>query len=200
MLYYEHAYTSVCVDICFCFSFVFLAQEWNHWIYVLCVCFLFYLSMTMLYLHCCVQAFSSWSGQGLLFLVLRRLLVQVVSLVAEHRPQAHGLQQLWHAVLWALENRLSSCGSQAQLLHSVWDSLGPGIEPACPALAGGFLTTGPPGRSQPYVQPFEELQIVFRITYTIFTFLTAVYKGSSFTTSYEYTLDWQYQSPVHAEG
>ena len=24
----------------------------------------------------------------------------------------------------------------------------PGTEPECPALAGGFLTTGPPGKSQ----------------------------------------------------
>ena len=37
-------------------------------------------------------------------------------------------------------------------------------------------------------------------TYTIFTFLPAVYKGSSFTTSYKYMLDWEYQSPVNTEG
>ena len=29
----------------------------------------------------------------------------------------------------------------------MWDLPGPGIEPVCPALAGGFLTTGPPGKS-----------------------------------------------------
>ena len=27
----------------------------------------------------------------------------------------------------------------------MWDLPGPGIEPLPPALAGGFLTTGPPG-------------------------------------------------------
>ena len=31
----------------------------------------------------------------------------------------------------------------------MWDLPGPGIEPVSPALAGGFLTTAPPGKSQP---------------------------------------------------
>ena len=47
----------------------------------------------------------------------------------------------------ALECRLSSCGAQAQLLHSMWDLPGPGIKPMSPALAGGFLTTAPPRKS-----------------------------------------------------
>ena len=29
----------------------------------------------------------------------------------------------------------------------MWDLLGPGIKPMPPALAGGFLTTAPPGKS-----------------------------------------------------
>ena len=45
----------------------------------------------------------------------------------------------------ALEHRLSSCGTRASLLHSMWDLPGPGLEPVSPALAGGFLTTAPPG-------------------------------------------------------
>ena len=37
---------------------------------------------------------------------------------------------------------------QAQLGHGMWDLVPqPGIEPLSPALAGGFLTTGPPGKS-----------------------------------------------------
>ena len=44
----------------------------------------------------------------------------------------------------ALERRLSSCGTRAQLLHSMWDLPGPGLEPVSPALAGRFLTTVPP--------------------------------------------------------
>ena len=49
---------------------------------------------------------------------------------------------------WALECRLSSCGSRAQLLRSMWDLPGPGLEPVSLALAGGFFTTAPPGKPQ----------------------------------------------------
>ena len=42
---------------------------------------------------------------------------------------------------------LSSCGAQAYLLHGTWDLPGPGIKPVSPALAGGLLTTAPPGKS-----------------------------------------------------
>ena len=48
---------------------------------------------------------------------------------------------------WALECRLSSCGARAQLFRGTWDLPGPGIEPVSSALAGGFLTTAPPGKS-----------------------------------------------------
>ena len=46
----------------------------------------------------------------------------------------------------ALERRLSSCGTRAQLLRGMWDLPGTGLEPVSPALAGGFLTTEPPGK------------------------------------------------------
>ena len=62
--------------------------------------------MAALGLRCCTQAFSSCGEQGLLFVVVHRLLIAVASLVVEH---------------WALGTRasvvaafrLSSCGSQA---------------------------------------------------------------------------------------
>ena len=56
---------------------------------------------------------------------------------------AHGLSSCGS---WALERRLSSCGARAYLLRSTWDVPGPGLEPVSPALAGGFLTTVPPGK------------------------------------------------------
>ena len=56
------------------------------------------------------------------------LLIAVTSLLAEH-----------------LAHRLSSCG--AWLAHSLWHLPGPGIEPVSLALTGGFLTSGPPGKS-----------------------------------------------------
>ena len=46
---------------------------------------------------------------------------------------------------WALEHRLSSRDTQAQLLGCLWDLLGSGTEPTSPALPGRFFTTGPPG-------------------------------------------------------
>ena len=65
---------------------------------------------------------------------------------AGHR--AHGFQQLQHVGPLVAEHGLSSCSARAQLLHGMWDLPGAGIEPVCPALAGGFLTTVPPGKSQ----------------------------------------------------
>ena len=58
---------------------------------------------------------------------------------------AHGLSSYGSR---ALELRLSSCGTRALLLCSMWDLPGPGLEPTYPALAGRFLTTAPPGKSQ----------------------------------------------------
>ena len=92
-----------------------------------------YLFLAALGLHCCVQAFSSCSEQGLLFVVVRGLLIVVASLVAEHGLQARGF---------------SSCGARAQLLCSMWNLPRPGLEHVSPALAGRFLTTAPPGKSQ----------------------------------------------------
>ena len=44
---------------------------------------------------------------------------------------------------WALGVAVS-CGAWALLLQSMWDLPGPGMEPVSSALAGRFLTTGPP--------------------------------------------------------
>ena len=49
--------------------------------------------------------------------------------------------------LRALEHRLSSCDAWANLLHGMWYLPGPGLEPMSPALAGGFLTAEPQGKS-----------------------------------------------------
>ena len=38
----------------------------------------------------------------------------------------------------------------------MWDLPGPGLEPVSPALAGGFLTTAPPGKSP--LNSFEGLR------------------------------------------
>ena len=44
----------------------------------------------------------------------------------------------------------------------MWDLPGPGIEPVSSALAGGFLTTVPPGKSQvPGFQPLFKMENIF---------------------------------------
>ena len=43
-----------------------------------------YLFLAALGLHCCAQAFSSCGERGLLFVMVRGLLIVVASLVAEH--------------------------------------------------------------------------------------------------------------------
>ena len=107
----------------------------------------------MLGLRCCTQAFSSCSERGLLFVAVRGLLIAVASLVV--KAWALGV---WASVVvvrglsscgsQALECRFRSCGARAYLLHGMWDLPGPGLESVSPALAGGFLTTAPPGKSQ----------------------------------------------------
>ena len=96
-------------------------------------------------------AFSSCGEQGLLFVGVHGLLIVVASrcraqalgtrasVIVARSPSSCGSR--------ALERRLSSCGAQAELLHSLWDLPGPGLEPMSPELAGGFLTTAPPGKS-----------------------------------------------------
>ena len=87
--------------------------------------------MTVLGLRLCVRAFSSCGKRGPLFIAVRGPLTIAASLVAEQRFQMR---------------RLSNCGSWAQLLRSMWDLPRPGFEPVCPALAGRFSTTAPPGK------------------------------------------------------
>ena len=48
----------------------------------------------------------------------------------------------------ALEPRLSSHGTWAYLSQGIWNLPGLGIKPMSPALAGGFLSIGPRGKSE----------------------------------------------------
>ena len=47
---------------------------------------------------------------------------------------------------------LSSCGTWAELLRGMCHPPRPGIEPVSPALAGGFFTTEPQGKSSIFIQ------------------------------------------------
>ena len=92
--------------------------------------------MVAVSLCCCTQAFSSCGEWGLL---------SSWGVWASHcgdfsccRTGALG------------HSGFSSCGSQAQLVHSMGDLPGPGIKSMSPALTGGFLTLGPPVKSRQF--------------------------------------------------
>ena len=72
------------------------------------------------------RLFSSYGERGLLWVVVRGLLIAVASLVV-----AHGLR---------------SCGIWPYLPCGMWHLPRAGTEPMSPALAGGFFTIGPPGQ------------------------------------------------------
>ena len=95
---------------------------------------------------CCMWAFSSCE-QGLLFVqrggfsLWRPLLLQSIGPGAQASVTAvHGLNRV---------------GIRAQLLQGVWDLPRPGLKAVSPALAGGFLTTGPPADSSYYYLKFK---------------------------------------------
>ena len=111
----------------------------------------FILFLAVLGLCCCMWAFSSCGDGGSSLVAVPRLLIVVASLVAEHRlwgPQASAVAApgLSSCSSPALEHRLSSYGTRAQLLPGTWGLPASGIEPVSPALAGRFFTTEPPGK------------------------------------------------------
>ena len=102
-----------------------------------------YLFLAALGLCCCARAFSScgtWAYCSGFSCCRAWALRARASVVAACGLSSYGS--------WALERRLGSYGAQALLLHGMWDLPGPGLEPVSPALAGGFLTTAPPGKSR----------------------------------------------------
>ena len=51
----------------------------------------------------------------------------------------------------------------------MWDLPGPGLEPVSPALAGGFLTTVPPGKSKRFIFNISfQVHCVINLNTTIF--------------------------------
>ena len=83
--------------------------------------------------------FSSCGKQELRFTV-------VAPPVAEHGFQGVQAYRFSSCGSWAREHTLSSCGTGAQMLCSMWDLPRTGSQRASPALAGGVITTEPPGK------------------------------------------------------
>ena len=76
--------------------------------------------MAVLGLRFCARAFPSCGKWGPLLIVVRGPLAIAASPVAEHRLQTR---------------RLSSCGSRAQLVRSMWDPPRPGLETRVPCIS-----------------------------------------------------------------
>ena len=110
------------------------------WNIVILFCLFAYLFLADLGLHCCMWAFRSWVKQGLF--LLRVWISHWGGL------PCCGAQALDARASVVATPRLQGMGpiSVAHGLHSMWNSW-PGIKPTSPALAGRFLTTGPPGKT-----------------------------------------------------
>ena len=107
--------------------------------------FIYLFIFAVLGLRFCVRAFSSCGKREPLLIAVRGPLTVAASLVAEHRLQTR---------------RLTSCGSRAQLLRSMWDLPRPGLEPVSPALAGRFSTTAPPGKPQTFLYTVMDMYTI----------------------------------------
>ena len=83
--------------------------------------YFFFLILFIYWLHWVFVAAHSLS-----LVVVCRFLVVVASLVVEHR--------------------LSSCGTWTKFPCMMWNLPRPSVNPVSPVLAGGFCTTGPPGK------------------------------------------------------
>ena len=102
-----------------------------------------YLFIAALGLCCCARAFSSCSSGGYaLCCGTHNSHCHSFSCCGAWAPRCMGFTS---CSSWAPECRLSSCGAQSPC--SMRHLSGPGIKPLAPYLAGGFFTTGLPGKS-----------------------------------------------------
>ena len=101
----------------------------------------------LLILFClhCVQAFFSCGKQGVLYLQYMGFPLWGLLLLQSAGSRVHRLQEL--RLEGSRARAQYSCGTQAWLFRGMWNLSGPGIKPVLLALAGGFLTTGPAGKS-----------------------------------------------------
>ena len=89
---------------------------------------------------CCCSGFS--------LVAVLRFLIWWPLFLQSTGSRTHGLS---NCSSWAPGPGLSSCGALASLLRGMWNLPRPGTEPVSPALAGGFLTSEPPGKAWDFV-------------------------------------------------
>ena len=107
------------------------------------IIFLFLILFTYLFIFGCAGSSLLCSSRGYSSLRCAGFSLQWLLLLQSPGSRHEGFSSCGTQ---ALERRPSSCGARAQQLRSMWDLPGPGLEHVSPALAGGFLTTAPPGK------------------------------------------------------
>ena len=101
----------------------------------------FHLFLAVLDLHCCMGFSLVMVNGGYSLAVVNEVLMWWLLLLWSPGSRWAGFSSCQS---WALEHRLNSYGTWAQLLHGMWDLPTLGIEPMSPASAGRFFTTEPP--------------------------------------------------------
>ena len=127
---------------------------WDNWLSIfknyLSIC----LFLAVLGLHCCSD-FSLFAecrvGGSSSVVEVHRLLIAVASVIVKHGLQGTGASVVAVSGLsscgsQALEQSLSSCGTETKLLHCVWDFPTSGIKAMSSALTSRFFITEPPGK------------------------------------------------------
>ena len=102
------------------------------------------LLLAVLGLCCCVAFSLTAAGRG--YSPLQCVSFSfAVALLLRSRALGHSGFSSWCS--WALEHRLSACGTQALLFCGVCDLPGPGIKSVSPALTDESFTTEGPAKS-----------------------------------------------------
>ena len=134
-----------------------------------------YLFLLVLGLSCCTRAFSGCCEQGSPFL----------------RCLAFSLR--WLLLFQSVGSRcvgVNRCSTRTELLWGMWDLPGPGMEPVSSALAGGFLSTGPPEKSLNTLS-WIRILIVWGFSHTGYNHLFSKKKFSEFSVFPGLTLPWR---------
>ena len=156
-------WNSVFQDLCQCedslskMLYLFLIKDKARGTFLLLTCNLFLAALGFhcgaQALRCCVRAFSNWGKWGLVSSYIGQ--ASCCSGFSCCRTQAQGCLGF------------SSCGARVQLPLACGILVPrPRIEPMSPALAGGFLTTGPPGKFRQGGLSANIIKIKFPLTET----------------------------------
>ena len=117
---------------------------------IFCLSIMIYLFWTF-YKYGPIQyvAFHDWLKYNVLFLIIQIIYLWLHWVFIDACGLSLVAESVGYSSLRAPEHTdFSSCGTQAQLLLSMWNLPGPSIEPVSSASAGGFLSTTPPGKSK----------------------------------------------------